>query len=254
MTQLRADGKHFQLLNEEIHACMDTDIELTGCMGQRYIASGLSGKHLRIHGTPGNALGAYADGCTVEVFGNAQDATGDTMNAGEIVIHGSCGDATGYAMRGGSILVEGNVGYRAGIHMKAYKDQIPVLVIGGEAGSFLGEYQAGGYIIVLGLHSAAQAPVGRLLFRRNARRKAIHPHRRAAPRRSSRASHGPRRDPRRPCRNPPLSRTLLRRLRHPPLRSLFLPLLRHHPQHRDPLQAVICNKLSEKILRERGLF
>lgn len=160
MTQLHADGKHFQLLNEEIHACMDTDIELTGCMGQRYIASGLSGKHLRIHGIPGNALGAYADGCTVEVFGNAQDATGDTMNAGEIVIHGSCGDATGYAMRGGSILVEGNVGYRAGIHMKAYKDQIPVLVIGGEAGSFLGEYQAGGYIIVLGLHSAAQAPVG----------------------------------------------------------------------------------------------
>ena len=34
------------------------------------------------------------------------------------------------------------------------------IVIGGEAGSFLGEYQAGGYIIVLGLHSAAQAPVG----------------------------------------------------------------------------------------------
>ena len=141
MTQLRADGKHVQLLNEAIHACMDTDIELTGCMGQRYIASGLSGKHLRIHGIPGNALGAYADGCTVEVFGNAQDATG-------------------YAMRGGSILVEGNVGYRAGIHMKAYKDQIPVLVIGGEAGSFLGEYQAGGYIIVLGLHNATQAPVG----------------------------------------------------------------------------------------------
>ena len=161
MTQLRADGKHFQLLNEEIHACMDTDIELTGCMGQRYIASGLSGKHLRIHVIPGNALGAYADGCTVEVFGNAQDATGDTMNAGEIVIHGSCGDATGYAMCGGSILVEGNVGYRAGIHMKAYKDQIPVLVIGGEAGSFLGEYQAGGYIIVLGLNTRDHAPVGR---------------------------------------------------------------------------------------------
>ena len=160
MTQLHADGKHFQLLNEEIHACMDTDIELTGCMGQRYIASGLSGKHLRIHGIPGNALGAYADGCTVEVFGNAQDATGDTMNAGEIVIHGSCGDATGYAMRGGSILVEGNVGYRAGIHMKAYKEQIPVLVIGGRAGSFLGEYQAGGLILVLALHTDGRNVVG----------------------------------------------------------------------------------------------
>lgn len=68
---------------------------------------------------------------------------------------------TGYAMRGGMILVEGNVGYRAGIHMKAYKDQVPVLVVGGEAGSFLGEYQAGGYVVVLGLNTTGRAPVGR---------------------------------------------------------------------------------------------
>mgnify|MGYP002508363490 CR=1 FL=1 len=44
-----------------------------------------------------------------------------------------------------------NAGYRAGIHMKAYKDKVPVMVIGGTAGSFLGEYQAGGVIVVLGL-------------------------------------------------------------------------------------------------------
>ena len=35
--------------------------------------------------------------------------------------------------------------------MKAYKEHLPVMVIGGKAGSFLGEYQAGGIIIVLGL-------------------------------------------------------------------------------------------------------
>ena len=79
------------------------------------------------------------------------DAVGDTMNAGRIVIHGSIGDAAGYAMRGGELYVEGNAGYRAGIHMKAYGDKLPVMVIGGKAGSFLGEYQAGGIIIVLGL-------------------------------------------------------------------------------------------------------
>lgn len=72
------------------------------------------------------------------------------MNAGEIVIHGSAGDATGYAMRGGKIFVEGDVGYRCGIHMKAYRDAHPAIVIGGRAGSFLGEYQAGGTIVVLG--------------------------------------------------------------------------------------------------------
>ncbi len=161
MTEIRAAGMSFQQLNEQIHACQDAEITLTDVMGQRYIASGLSGKRLAIHGIPGNALGAYVDDCRVEVFGNAQDATGDTMNAGEIIIHGSSGDATGYAMRGGMILVEGNVGYRAGIHMKAYKDQVPVLVVGGEAGSFLGEYQAGGYVVVLGLNTTGRAPVGR---------------------------------------------------------------------------------------------
>lgn len=35
--------------------------------------------------------------------------------------------------------------------MKAYEDKVPVMIIGGKAGSFLGEYQAGGRIIVLGL-------------------------------------------------------------------------------------------------------
>ena len=161
MTAIRATEMSFQQLNEQIHTCQDAEITLTDVMGQRYIASGLSGKRLAIHGIPGNALGAYVDDCRVEVFGNAQDATGDTMNAGEIIIHGSSGDATGYAMRGGMILVEGNVGYRAGIHMKAYKDQVPVLVVGGEAGSFLGEYQAGGYVVVLGLNTTGRAPVGR---------------------------------------------------------------------------------------------
>ncbi|MBR7008677.1 MAG: glutamate synthase, partial [Ruminococcus sp.] len=97
------------------------------------------------------ALGAYLNGAKIEVMGNAQDAVGDTMNDGTIVIHGNVGDAVGYAMRGGHIYVQGNAGYRAGIHMKAYKEKQPAIVIGGKAGSFLGEYQAGGTIIVLGL-------------------------------------------------------------------------------------------------------
>ena len=74
------------------------------------------------------------------------------MNAGKIVIHGNIGDAAGYAMRGGEIYIQGNAGYRAGIHMKEYGEKVPVLVIGGCAGSFLGEYQAGGVIMVLGLN------------------------------------------------------------------------------------------------------
>ena len=38
--------------------------------------------------------------------------------------------------------------------MKAYREKSPLLVVGGSAGSFLGEYQAGGTIIVLGLDTS----------------------------------------------------------------------------------------------------
>lgn len=137
-------------LNDALRGGRDCRIE--HCLGQRFIGAGMSDKTITINGVPGNALGAYLNGAEITVFGNAQDAVGDTMNAGQIVIHGSVGDAAGYAMRGGRIFVRGNAGYRTGIHMKAYREKHPVLVIGGRAGSFLGEYQAGGTIVVLGLH------------------------------------------------------------------------------------------------------
>lgn len=158
--KIDARNIHFKDLNNEIRKAADRHITIDNCIGQRYIGSGQGGKEIVINGTPGNALGAYLDGSRITVCGNAQDATGDTMNEGVIVIHGSSGDATGYAMRGGKIYVKGNTGYRAGIHMKAYKDKVPVLVIGETAGSFLGEYQAGGIIIVLGLHNSPNIPVG----------------------------------------------------------------------------------------------
>jgi len=38
-----------------------------------------------------------------------------------------------------------------GIHQKAYEEWFPVVIIGGRAGDFLGEYMAGGLMVVLGL-------------------------------------------------------------------------------------------------------
>lgn len=140
MNRIDANGKNFRALNEAIRAA-GPEILIEHCMGQRYIAAGMSGKDLTIRGIPGNALGCYLNGSSIHVCGNAQDQTGDTMNHGTIVIDGSCGDATGYSMRGGKILVRGNAGYRVGIHMKAYREQKPLIMIGGEAGSFLGEYR-----------------------------------------------------------------------------------------------------------------
>ncbi len=144
------ENTNFQTLNKRVRDTGEKVVTVNGCIGQRYIGTGISDKVIKINGTPGNALGAYLNGGEIYVYGNAQDATGDTMNCGTIVIDGNAGDATGYAMRGGKIYVKGNTGYRAGIHMKAYLDLKPVIVVGGRAGSFLGEYQAGGIIVVLG--------------------------------------------------------------------------------------------------------
>lgn len=149
----------FAELNNEIRDT-DEDCLISNCCGQRFIAAGMSGKKISVSGIPGNALGAYLNGAVIDVEDNAQDAVGDTMNAGKIIVHGGIGDAPGYAMRGGEIFVKGNAGYRAGIHMKAYREKKPILVIGGRTGSFLGEYQAGGLIIVLGLNDDGKKIVG----------------------------------------------------------------------------------------------
>lgn len=148
---LNATDLGYRELNDKLRNS-DDELTINGCCGQRFIAAGMRDKNITINGVPGNALGAYLNGASITVGGNAQDAVGDTMNEGRIIIGGSVGDAVGYAMRGGKIFVKGNAGYRAGIHMKEYKDKIPLIVIGGTAGSFLGEYQAGGVIVILGLN------------------------------------------------------------------------------------------------------
>ena len=160
MKKINAKGLLFKDLNELIKDTDERAVTVDNCIGQRYIGAGNSAKKITINGTPGNALGAYLDGASITVHGNAQDATGDTMNDGTIVVYGNTGDATGYAMRGGKIFIHGNAGYRAGIHMKAYREKQPLIVIGGRTGSFLSEYQAGGTIIVLGLGCGGKAPVG----------------------------------------------------------------------------------------------
>lgn len=160
MTQIDASGLDYRQLNQALRG-RSGPVRLSGCMGQRFIAAGMAPDRLEITGVPGNALGAYLNGGSIQVYGNAQDAVGDTMNAGTIAVHGSIGDAAGYAMRGGALYVRDNAGYRAGIHMKAYGETCPLLIVGGRAGSFLGEYQAGGVILVLGLHRDGKPLVGR---------------------------------------------------------------------------------------------
>jgi glutamate synthase domain-containing protein 3 len=150
-----ATGLHYRALNAQLREAVEggaESIELRNVFGQRYIGTGLRGPvRIHIHGTPGNDLAAFMDGPSVVVHGNAQDGCGNTMNGGEVVIHGRAGDVTGYSMRGGRVMIRDDVGYRVGIHMKEYQDRRPIIVIGGTAQHFLGEYMGGGVLVVLGL-------------------------------------------------------------------------------------------------------
>ncbi len=158
-----AKGVYYRRLNEMVREAVakgEKEIVLDGVNGQRYIADGLKAKAtITINGVPGNDLAAFMDGPTLVINGNAQDGVANTMNDGKIIVNGDAGDVLGYGMRGGKLYVKGDVGYRVGIHMKGYKSQIPVIIAGGTAGDFFGEYMAGGILVLLGLGREKGAPI-----------------------------------------------------------------------------------------------
>jgi len=153
--KIDAEGLHYKDLNNLLRTLSGNGaekIEIHNVCGQRYIGTDLDNEiQIDIYGTPGNDLGAFMNGPKVVVHGNAQDGCGNTMNEGQIIIHGHAGDITGHSMRGGRVFVRDDVGYRVGIHMKEFQGKKPQLVIGGVAQDFLGEYMAGGVILLLGL-------------------------------------------------------------------------------------------------------
>lgn len=156
VVKIDASGIYYRELNAKLREVVRNGtqrIELQNVYGQRYIGTDLDRPvEIDIFGTPGNDLGAFMDGPRIIVHGNAQDGCGNTMNSGEIIVHGHAGDIIGLSARGGKIFVRDDIGYRAGIHMKEYQDKKPVVIIGGTAQDFFGEYMAGGILILLGLN------------------------------------------------------------------------------------------------------
>jgi glutamate synthase domain-containing protein 3 len=154
--KIDAKGIYYRELNQQLRGLVEQGvrkIEIVNLFGQRYIGTDLNKPvEIDIHGTPGNDLGAFMNGPVITVHGNAQDGTGNTMDEGKIIIHGRAGDTVGLAARGGEIFIRDSVGYRAGIHMKEYAEKKPVIVIGGTAQDFFGEYMAGGVLILLGIN------------------------------------------------------------------------------------------------------
>ncbi len=77
---MRIDARemHYRELNQRVReavAAGEKAFDLANVNGQRYIADGVQGEvEFDIHGVPGNDLGAFMDGPTIRVHGNAQDA------------------------------------------------------------------------------------------------------------------------------------------------------------------------------------
>ena len=159
-----AEGLHYRELNQIIRDRVKegvTRFRLLNVNGQRYIGAGITKEvFIEIHGVAGQDLGIFMNGPTIEVFGNAQDCVGNTMEGKKIVVHGMAGDVCGYGMRGGKLHILRDVGYRVGIHMKTYEDMVPVIIVGGKAGDFFGEYMAGGILVLLNLWNDSGPMVG----------------------------------------------------------------------------------------------
>ena len=154
ISHVEARDLDYKMLNAILRGLGNPEkiVHVKNVLGQRYIGTGIKASmELHIHGTPGNDLAAFMDGGKVVVHGNAQDGVGNTMNSGTIVIHGRAGDIAGYSMRGGVLYIRDDVGYRCGIHMKQYGSQVPTIVVGGTGQDYLGEYMAGGILVVMGL-------------------------------------------------------------------------------------------------------
>ncbi len=152
--EIDARGVYYRQLNEQIQRVVEEGarhVIVKNVRGQRYLGAGLSEEDLllEIYGVPGEDLGFNMNGPTLKVYGHGQNAIANTMDSGQIIVHGLGGDALAYGMRGGKLFVRDDVGYRVGIHMKEYREKVPVVVIGGTSGDYLGEYMAGGLLILL---------------------------------------------------------------------------------------------------------
>ncbi len=162
-----ASRTHESVNSEIVSHLRESDKEMVveGVNGTRFIGMGVSfgktagTKKVIVKGYPGNCLANLNDGGIFEVFGSVADDLADTMTDGKVIVHGNAGDVAGQALQGGRLFVRGSVGNRAAIQMREFRERRPYFIIGETAGDYLGEYMAGGRVVVLNL-SRRERPVG----------------------------------------------------------------------------------------------
>lgn len=164
---LDATGLDFKAINARIVTALangEREITFENVSGQRY--SGIGSSTLRggerhsfkviLRGYPGNCLANLNDGVDFEVFGNVSDDMADTMHGGSVVVHGNVRDVACQALQGGRTFIRGTAGNRLAIQMREYKHARPFVVLGETADDYLGEYMAGGVVVVLDLSGSGK--------------------------------------------------------------------------------------------------
>lgn len=156
----------YRELNAKLAALLEfkREVRVANLMGHRYVGinlprAGVRGARIVLYGVVGNCLANLNEANEFYVHGNVGDDCGDTMHGGKIVITGDARDVLAQALQGGRIYVGGSAGNRVGIQMREYRDRRPYLVIGGRVDDYLGEYMAGGVIVILNAKGLSE-PVG----------------------------------------------------------------------------------------------
>ncbi len=126
-----------------------------GYKGQRFCGCGLGadtkGVRIDVYGSSGDYLASGIDGLDIRVHGNSQDQLGQIMKSGKLVVYGDVGQTFMYGAKGGEVYVLGNAAGRPLINAVGK----PRVVINGTcldylAESFMaGEPLAGGGFVIL---------------------------------------------------------------------------------------------------------
>ena len=129
-----------------------------GYRGQRFLGCGfgLDTDQVRfdVYGSSGDYLASGIDGMQIYVHGNAQDQLGQIMKRGKLVVFGDVGQTFMYGAKGGEVYIMGNAAGRPLINAVGR----PRVVINGTALDFLAEsfmagdpMNGGGFVIVNGM-------------------------------------------------------------------------------------------------------
>jgi glutamate synthase domain-containing protein 1/glutamate synthase domain-containing protein 3 len=128
-----------------------------GCTGQRYIGCGLGPNTddvvIDVYDSSGDYLASGIDGLTITVHGNAQDQLGQIIKRGKFVVYGDVGQTFLYGAKGAETYIMGNAAGRPLINSVGK----PRVVINGTCLDFLGEsfmagdpHNDGGFVILNG--------------------------------------------------------------------------------------------------------